>query len=42
MVLAGNVSPLFLIGIKLVVNNHGRHGGGSIWMFLMEGYVVGE
>jgi hypothetical protein len=37
MVLAGNVGLIFLIRIKLVGNNHGRHGGGSIWMFVMEG-----
>jgi hypothetical protein len=42
MVLAGNVGLIFLIRIKLVGNNHGRHGGGSIWMFVMEGYVVEE
>jgi len=47
MVLGGNIAPLFLIRInliriKLIGDNHGGHVGGSNWMFLMEGDVVGE
>jgi hypothetical protein len=42
MVLAGNVAPFFLIRIKLIGDSHGGHDGGSNWMLLMEGDVVGN